>query len=803
MNHSRFEVSDDGATARSPWLIGSLVLHVVLLFFLFRSGKPESEAVARTPSVASAARLERMSEKVRELQTRQLQEKVDSLKETLESITKLEEEKTNQLREANPELTASAAEMGESEREKAIEAQRRSLEKIGLALAAAESGDAAMVSQERQAAIESQLAAEEALSKVATTQKLSGGSVDAVENVIELQNQASQLLAMARAHEADAARSEAEAMRRQKQAGQSKAQIEQRENELVQQQQEIEQKLQDIESVKKELADSKLTLEKSEQEIAEARATFQESVKEAKAASAAVSIVQGELKKAQKTRESGKIDAAQKKVQEARVAVQKRRSDQNVASNNVNVKQREAKAAARVVSQTNQRLKQLQGQLKQIQARSDRVNGMLTKAQQQAAPNIEAIESQKENAESLRVEASAQLAAAKVAQEQAIAASERLDLTSTATTDSLAAAPGSTLETFAQARELERQIARRFKDLRAAEMSLVNQVAPDNARQFIDVALPERDSIDEEALDENARTQARMEHKLETLSAANQQAEAMDEFAKSLLAHAEGLQKPGLEITLAQRQAEAAQERHQSAQEQGGAVSDMTQLMARRSQSTGSQSVPSGVEYTQVNEQAIVAPPMPKNMSGAAPARRFGSGASRKTAQEQSGWTFVDSWYIVGPFDNPNRVNIHQKFPPESLVDLDARYRTQSSPAPVGWTFYQSDRPKIEPRKFQGEYVIYYAWTELYFEEATDVWIAVGSDDRSDLWINNVRVWSSSDTLKAWRIDEGKRKVRFEAGMNSVLYRIENGNGPWAFSLCLNLDTAVSASSVQLSADRN
>ena len=53
--------------------------------------------------------------------------------------------------------------------------------------------------------------------------------------------------------------------------------------------------------------------------------------------------------------------------------------------------------------------------------------------------------------------------------------------------------------------------------------------------------------------------------------------------------------------------------------------------------------------------------------------------------------------------------------------------------------------------------------------------VAGGSDDRSDLWINDYPVWRSSNVLKGWRIDEGFRKAQFRKGRNKILFRLENG----------------------------
>jgi hypothetical protein len=144
-------------------------------------------------------------------------------------------------------------------------------------------------------------------------------------------------------------------------------------------------------------------------------------------------------------------------------------------------------------------------------------------------------------------------------------------------------------------------------------------------------------------------------------------------------------------------------------------------------------------------------------------------------------WMFVDTWYTIGPFPNPGRVNIHKKFPPESVVDLGAEYPGKNGKL-VAWHFQQSNAVQCVPKNDE-QYAIYYAYTEVYCDRPMDLWIAVGSDDKANVWLNDMPVWISGDQLKGWRVNEGFRKVSFQAGVNRVLYRVENGWMGTAFSL--------------------
>jgi hypothetical protein len=144
-------------------------------------------------------------------------------------------------------------------------------------------------------------------------------------------------------------------------------------------------------------------------------------------------------------------------------------------------------------------------------------------------------------------------------------------------------------------------------------------------------------------------------------------------------------------------------------------------------------------------------------------------------------WMFVDTWYTIGPFDNANRKNLHRKFPPETVIDLDATYVGKGGKE-IHWQWVQAHAPMVTPAD-PAEYAIYYAYTEVWCDRPMDLWVAVGSDDKANVWLNAMPIWISGDQLKGWRVNEGFRKVTFKAGRNRFLYRVENGWLNLGFSL--------------------
>lgn len=144
-------------------------------------------------------------------------------------------------------------------------------------------------------------------------------------------------------------------------------------------------------------------------------------------------------------------------------------------------------------------------------------------------------------------------------------------------------------------------------------------------------------------------------------------------------------------------------------------------------------------------------------------------------------WMFIDTWYTIGPFPNPHRINLSRKFPPETVVNLGATYAGPDGGL-LRWEFLQTGNVRCVPHHAQ-EFAIYYAYTELRFERAMELWIMVGSDDKANVWVNDLPVWISGEQQKSWRANEGLRKVYFREGVNRILFRVENGWKGMSFSL--------------------
>ncbi len=166
----------------------------------------------------------------------------------------------------------------------------------------------------------------------------------------------------------------------------------------------------------------------------------------------------------------------------------------------------------------------------------------------------------------------------------------------------------------------------------------------------------------------------------------------------------------------------------------------------------------------------------------ALPGRSFDMNSSRK------GWIFIDTWYMIGPWALPTGREFEVPFPPETMVDLDATYEGRQHPATykpmiLKWNFVQSGSLRIRPPDDLSSSV-FFAYTEVFCASTTDVVVALASDDRSKLWINDLVVFEDVG-LSPWRLDEGFRRVLLKPGYNKLLLRLENGPGASIFSVLM------------------
>ncbi len=143
---------------------------------------------------------------------------------------------------------------------------------------------------------------------------------------------------------------------------------------------------------------------------------------------------------------------------------------------------------------------------------------------------------------------------------------------------------------------------------------------------------------------------------------------------------------------------------------------------------------------------------------------------------------FVQDWALVGSFDNEGKGGCDTDFGPEAAPDLRATY--PAAGREVGWRkpgakstdgsvdLSVSLRPAKE--------AVGYALTFLQADSETKATLTVGSSGAFRLWVNGSKVLTS-DRYNAPRSDQRLVDVKLRRGLNRVLLKVCQANGPYGF----------------------
>jgi len=353
-------------------------------------------------------------------------------------------------------------------------------------------------------------------------------------------------------------------------------------------------------------------------------------------------------------------------------------------------------------------------------------------------------------------------------------------------------------ELYAVATKAETVTTSDFRDVRAATGAVLKKTTLNESRKITDVVQPNREKLDESLLTKVITTAQDASAHSQSVRKALGEIDSMLSLSHKMLETTVGEgSKTVAVVSLEDADAESkllAELESAALNDADAQAKDISELMkGEHKLSGGEHSAPSNPGTRSSRPGPVSAPnkiwPLSKGGANAVPGRMIMAHGGA------ADWMFVDSWYIIGPFPNPQRRNLTTAFPPESVIDLDATYPVASA-TPLRWRFVQSAEAQTNPaQKGDSSFAIYYAYAELWFDQEMDVWIAAGSDDFGKVWINGLPVWKSGSVAKSWVVDEAFRKVHFKKGVNRVLFRIENCYlvTAFSFSVCTRKTTTVAA----------
>ena len=393
------------------------------------------------------------------------------------------------------------------------------------------------------------------------------------------------------------------------------------------------------------------------------------------------------------------------------------------------------------------------------------------------------------------------------------------------------------VDAYEVAKEIEAAITESYKDIKATQTAIERKMSYEAAQKITDVAKAVRMEANREAIEDNPRTKEALDAQKVAQSEVVRETDNIVETVVAMMEEAMELVRPDdpskaevkrtspktvkwLQEKDFEKRAQEEERNERLAEMQAAAdyqvaitaaaaeneeerAKDLTKVMEDVSEVKKNTELAEAESAQKADDRSASMPSgalaqldgrMPELVGGNV--IRFTEDATKDGIPAK--WMYVQDWYVIGPFPNPDRVNLRRKFPPESVVDLDATYVGKDGRT-IKWEFMQARnatpkeswradlKPEVVPLN-AAEYEIWYAYAEVFSDIACDRWIAVGSDDRSDIWINDVPVWGSSNKLKQWRVDEGYRRIHLNKGRNRILVRVENGWMSLGWSVSISLE---------------
>jgi hypothetical protein len=127
-----------------------------------------------------------------------------------------------------------------------------------------------------------------------------------------------------------------------------------------------------------------------------------------------------------------------------------------------------------------------------------------------------------------------------------------------------------------------------------------------------------------------------------------------------------------------------------------------------------------------------------------------------------------------------------KKFPPEQGINLNATYTGKYGP--VKWRKvepnaqgYMDLKALLAPKS---DGVISYLYCEVDSPAAQEARVLLGTDDCAILWVNEKQVYKSM-THRAAVPEQDEVRVRLRPGRNTILLKINNGDGDHGFYLSI------------------
>lgn len=173
-----------------------------------------------------------------------------------------------------------------------------------------------------------------------------------------------------------------------------------------------------------------------------------------------------------------------------------------------------------------------------------------------------------------------------------------------------------------------------------------------------------------------------------------------------------------------------------------------------------------------------------------------GRGRMLGAGGEYANRVYLNTWYLIGPFPGRHNEGLfdNPSYPPEKAVLLDAVYFGKDKRL-LKWRYVTAASYPLVPPDL-AEDSVYYGYTEVFVDQACDLWAWIGVDDDAQIYLNERLVWEGGNVNKQSYFDaifnsdntyirdynrtEGKRLLHFSKGRNRIFFKMSNGpNNPF------------------------
>jgi hypothetical protein len=138
----------------------------------------------------------------------------------------------------------------------------------------------------------------------------------------------------------------------------------------------------------------------------------------------------------------------------------------------------------------------------------------------------------------------------------------------------------------------------------------------------------------------------------------------------------------------------------------------------------------------------------------------------------------VTSWWLVGPFDAPEKTGFATTFEPETKVDLQAAYRGQAGKE-IRWIKHRATDAlgQLDLNGALGatREAVGYAYAEIEVPREQPAQLRCGADDNCSVWLNGRKVFAREQWLNGTRFDRFITPITLAAGRNTLLVKVCQG----------------------------